>query len=122
MTYDARNRHNINVLIVKIVIIRYFLFVKWIGSFLGTVILMQYCNVSDTQHFRKVIVWLEDQKIRHYTIEDRKKLRDITSSEWPNTFEKYCDDVKCPITKNESDQLEWFIGYALRLEFEDDCK
>jgi len=85
-------------------------------------ILMQYCNVSDTQHFRKVIVWLEDQKIRHYTIEDRKKLRDITSSEWPNTFEKYCDDVKCPITKNEIDQLEWFIGYALRLEFEDDCK
>lgn len=79
-------------------------------------------NGNNTQHFRKVIVWLEDQKIRHYTIEDRKKLRDITSSEWPNTFEKYCNDIKCSITKNEIDQLEWFIGYAIWLEFGDDCQ
>ncbi|KYQ55817.1 hypothetical protein ALC60_05316 [Trachymyrmex zeteki] len=69
-----------------------------------------------------MIVWLEDQKIRHYTIDDRQKLRDITSLEWPKTFEKYCNDVDCPITKNEIDQLEWFIGYAIRLEFEDDCQ
>ncbi|EGI67192.1 PREDICTED: UPF0568 protein C14orf166 homolog [Acromyrmex echinatior] len=79
-------------------------------------------NGNNTQHFRKVIVWLEDQKIRHYTIEDRQKLRDITSSEWPKTFEKYCNDVDCPITKNEIDQLEWFIGYAIWLEFGDDCQ
>lgn len=69
-----------------------------------------------------MIVWLEDQKIRHYTIEDRKLLRNITSSEWPKIFEKYCNDIKCPIIKNEADQLEWFIGYAIWLEFEDDCK
>lgn len=89
---------------------------------MGTVRHDVYCNVSDTQHFRKVILWLEDQKIRHYTIEDRKKLRDITSEEWPKTFEKYCNDVKCPIAKNEIDQLEWFLGYAIWLEFGDDCK
>ncbi|KYM99693.1 hypothetical protein ALC62_09311 [Cyphomyrmex costatus] len=80
------------------------------------------CNISDTQHFRKTIVWLEDQKIRHYTIEDRTNLRDITSSEWPNVFEKYCNDVNCPITENEIDQLEWFIGYAVWLEFGDDSQ
>lgn len=65
---------------------------------------------------------MEDQKIRQYTIEDRQKLRDITSSEWPNIFEKYCNDVKCPITKNEVDQLEWFLQYAIWLEFGDDCQ
>jgi len=79
-------------------------------------------NGNNTEHLRKVIVWLEDQKIRQYTIDDRKKLRDITSPEWPNTFEKYCNDLKCPITKNEIDQLEWFIGYAIWLEFGDDCQ
>ncbi|XP_077281575.1 RNA transcription, translation and transport factor protein-like isoform X1 [Temnothorax americanus] len=79
-------------------------------------------NGNNTEHFRKVIVWLEDQKIRHYAIDDRKKLRDIASSEWPNAFEKYCNDIECPITKNEIDRLEWFIGYAVLLEFEDDCQ
>lgn len=69
-----------------------------------------------------MIVWLEDQKIRHYTINDRKQLRDITSPDWPNVFEKYCNDVQCPITKDSIDQLEWFIGYAIWLEFGDDCK
>ncbi|XP_012538552.1 RNA transcription, translation and transport factor protein [Monomorium pharaonis] len=78
---------------------------------------------NNTEHFRKVIVWLEDQKIRLYTIEDRQKLRDITSPEWPNIFEKYCNDVNCSITnKNEVDLLEWFLGYAIWLEFGDDCK
>ncbi|XP_011881881.1 PREDICTED: UPF0568 protein C14orf166 homolog [Vollenhovia emeryi] len=77
-------------------------------------------NGNNPQHLRKVIVWLEDQKIRHYTIDDRNRLRDITSQEWPSIFEKYCNDVKCPITKNELDQLEWFIGHAISLEFGDD--
>lgn len=69
-----------------------------------------------------MIVWLEDQKIRHYPIDDRKLLRDIISPEWPKTFAKYCNDVNCPITTNINDQLEWFIGYAIWLEFGDDCK
>lgn len=67
-------------------------------------------------------MWLEDQKIRHYTIEDRKDLRNITSPEWPKTFQKYCNDVNCPVTENEADQLEWFIGHAVWLEFADDRK
>ncbi|EZA51948.1 hypothetical protein DMN91_007532 [Ooceraea biroi] len=83
-------------------------------------------NGNNTQHFRKVIIWLEDQKIRHYTIEDRKQLRNITSPEWPKAFEKYCHDVECPIKseegKNEADQLEWFVGYAIWLDFGDDCQ
>lgn len=86
------------------------------------IFITNYSNILDTQHFRKVILWLEDQKIRHYTIEGREQLRNINSPEWPKIFEKYCIDVKCPITKNEADQLEWFIGYAIWLEFGDDCK
>lgn len=79
-------------------------------------------NGNNTQHFRKVIVWLEDQKIRHYPIEEREQLRDIAIPNWPSIFEKYCNDVKCPIAKNEIDQLEWFLGYAIWLEYGDDCQ
>lgn len=42
---------------------------------------------DDTQ-FRNCIVWLEDQKIRHYKIEDRGDLRNIPSSEWPKAYQK----------------------------------
>lgn len=42
----------------------------------------------DETEFRNFIVWLEDQKIRHYKIEDRGNLRNISSSEWPESFEK----------------------------------
>lgn len=34
------------------------------------------------------MVWLEDQKIRLYKIEDRKGLRNTASKDWPNTFKK----------------------------------
>lgn len=43
---------------------------------------------TDETEFRNFIVWLEDQKIRHYKIEDRGNLRNIPSSEWPKSFEK----------------------------------
>jgi len=43
---------------------------------------------SDETEFRNFIVWLEDQKIRHYKIEDRGNLRNIPSSDWPKYFEK----------------------------------
>ncbi|XP_046492066.1 RNA transcription, translation and transport factor protein [Neodiprion pinetum] len=79
-------------------------------------------NANDPQHFRKLVVWLEDQKIRHYKIEDRKDIRDINSTSWPETFKRYCEDVACPITTQPVDQLEWLIGFAIKLEFEDNYK
>ncbi|OBS71918.1 hypothetical protein A6R68_13503 [Neotoma lepida] len=45
-------------------------------------------NCKDETEFRNFIVWLEDQKIRHYKIEDRGNLRNIHSSDWPKFFEK----------------------------------
>ncbi|KOC64292.1 UPF0568 protein C14orf166 like protein [Habropoda laboriosa] len=73
-------------------------------------------NVNDTQHFRKVALWLEDQKIRRYDIQDRQPLRDLCSDNWLQTFAKYCKDLKCPISGNTMDQLEWLIGHAIWLE------
>ncbi|CAD7685151.1 unnamed protein product [Nyctereutes procyonoides] len=50
-------------------------------------------NCKDETEFRNFIVWLEDQKIRHYKIEERGDLRNIHSSDWPKFFEKYLRDV-----------------------------
>ncbi|CAD7692084.1 unnamed protein product [Nyctereutes procyonoides] len=53
-------------------------------------------NRKDETEFRNLIVWLEDQKIRHYKIEYRGNLRNIHSSDWPKFFEKYLRDINCP--------------------------
>ncbi|KAF3425934.1 hypothetical protein E2986_01449 [Frieseomelitta varia] len=79
-------------------------------------------NINDPQHFRKVVLWLEDQKIRQYDIQDRKDLRNIKSEYWPKAFAKYCMDVQCPIFDNDVDQLEWLIGCAIWLETDNDIE
>jgi len=77
-------------------------------------------NVNDTQEFRNLVVWLEDQKIRHYKIEDRKALRDISSSDWSKSFKQYRDDLACPVqSDNPGEVLEWLLAFAVRLEYAD---
>lgn len=45
-------------------------------------------SITDEDEFRNLVVWLEDQKIRWYKIEDRGELRDVKSSEWLKTLAK----------------------------------
>lgn len=43
--------------------------------------------VSDQKQYRNIIIWLEDQKIRHYKIEDRVGLRNVDNADWIKHFE-----------------------------------
>ncbi|XP_014303938.2 RNA transcription, translation and transport factor protein-like, partial [Myotis lucifugus] len=73
--------------------------------------------------FRNFIVWLEDQKIRHYKIEDRGNLRNIHSSDWPKFFEKYLTDVSCPFKiQYRQEAIDWLLGLAVRLEYGDNAE
>lgn len=77
--------------------------------------------VVDEKHIRSLVIWLENQKIRHYKIEDRENLAQLTSPSWSNHFEKYLSDIECPFLKNGKlqDQIEWLLGYAVKLEYSD---
>ncbi|XP_056157205.1 RNA transcription, translation and transport factor protein [Lampris incognitus] len=80
-------------------------------------------NCTDETEFRNCIVWLEDQKIRHYKIEDRGNLRNIPSSEWPNAFQKYLQDVSCPFSVQERQEaVDWLLGLAVRYEYGDNVE
>ncbi|XP_048830916.1 RNA transcription, translation and transport factor protein [Brienomyrus brachyistius] len=80
-------------------------------------------NCKDETEFRNFIVWLEDQKIRHYRIEDRGNLRNIHSAEWPKFFEKYVQDVKCPFqVQDRQETVDWLLGLAVRLEYGDNVE
>ncbi|XP_062863369.1 RNA transcription, translation and transport factor protein [Trichomycterus rosablanca] len=78
---------------------------------------------SDETEFRNFIVWLEDQKVRHYKIEDRGNLRNTSSSEWPKSFEKYLQDVSCPFSASERcETIDWLLGLAVRFEYSDNVE
>ncbi|XP_046886867.1 RNA transcription, translation and transport factor protein [Hypomesus transpacificus] len=77
-------------------------------------------DCKDETEFRNFIVWIEDQKIRHYKIEDRGNLRNIPSSEWPKYFETYLQDVNCPFSvKERPEAVDWLLGLAVRFEYGD---
>lgn len=63
-----------------------------------------------------VIVWLDDQKIRHYKIKDTGNLGNIHSNDWPKFFEKYLRDVNCPF------KIDKLLGLAVRLEYGDNAE
>jgi len=75
-------------------------------------------SISDENQFRNMIVWLEDQKIRHYSIDDRSALRNIESENWLKTYNSYISDLACPIKSGSREQiLDWLLGCAIRFEY-----
>lgn len=75
-------------------------------------------NVFSDDDFRALVVFLEDQNIRHYPIEDRGPIRKISSPEWEEAFQNYLNAVACPCTDRE-EILDWLLGLAVRLEYGD---
>jgi len=80
-------------------------------------------DFSDDASFRKMIVWLEDQKIRHYKIEDRTELRDTESPNWESAAQKYLADIFSPYPISERPSLlDWLMGFAIGLEYGDNAE
>lgn len=77
-------------------------------------------NAEDEKEYRSVVLWLEDQKIRHYKIEEREGLRDIESEKWSEAYNTYQRDLVSPVVEGSlHEQLNWLLSYAVRLEYAD---
>ncbi|KAK3737924.1 hypothetical protein RRG08_028549 [Elysia crispata] len=81
-------------------------------------------DIQDDGQFRSMVLWLEDQKIRHYKIEDRAGLRNFDSSnQWTSALQEYLTGLHCPYsTENRRSMLDWLLGYAVRLEYGDNAE
>ncbi|XP_059173370.1 RNA transcription, translation and transport factor protein-like [Physella acuta] len=76
-------------------------------------------DLNDESKFHSILLWLEDQKIRHLKIEDRAPLRG-QGEEWNKAFEAYLKSLNCPYDlTNKPVLLDWLLGYAARLEYGD---
>lgn len=77
-------------------------------------------NCDNEKEFRNFISWLENQKIRFYKIEDRVSLDDVNSPNWSLAFNKYLDDLKFPLKKDDRVTIvEWLLSVAIKYEYEE---
>ena len=75
-------------------------------------------DVTNESMFRQMVVWLEDMKIRHYTIDGRAGLRSTDSDNWPAVFRQYLTDLECPhVEASRREVLDWLLGCAIKLEY-----
>ncbi|XP_073249220.1 RNA transcription, translation and transport factor protein-like [Porites lutea] len=80
-------------------------------------------DVNSDEEVRNLVVWLEDQRIRLYKIEERVELRDVKSSEWMKTFRKYLDDLKCPVEFSQKPSVvDWLLAHAVRVEYAENAE
>lgn len=86
---------------------------------------VKYCFALDRSQFASTVLWLEDQKIRFYKIEDREALRAIgITADWQKAWDKAYtqlrNDVGMPAELNSQiEELSWLLSYAVRLEYMD---
>ena len=78
-------------------------------------------DVKNPRDLKALVVWLEDQKIRHYKIEERGHLRDSEGDNWTAAFKKYLADLECPHDAASSSPaaLDWLLGVAVRYDYGD---
>ncbi|XP_053969230.1 RNA transcription, translation and transport factor protein [Anastrepha ludens] len=77
-------------------------------------------DINDRKVFASTILWLEDQKIRQYKIEDREDLRLVDQLDiWEQAYDNYKTDLCMPQFCTPLEEITWLLGYAIRLEFLD---
>ena len=81
-------------------------------------------NLEDQEQLKALVVWLEDQKIRNYKIEDRAPLREKNGKEWKDAFLTYLTDLECPFADETAmlSACEWLVGLAVKYEFEEESE
>ena len=81
-------------------------------------------DLKDEEQLKALVVWLEDQKIRHYKIEDRAPLREKNGKEWMDGFQTYLKDLECPFLGTDAvlSACEWTVGLAVKYDFEEECE
>lgn len=74
-------------------------------------------NSLDEKQFQNVVIWLEDQKIRRYKIQEREPIKN-TAEKWNEALSQYLVDLDCPIdNRSRPEILDWLLGLAVQLEF-----
>lgn len=75
-----------------------------------------YGDPRDQADVQRLVMWLEDVKIRHCAPEERQKLRH--AQDWLPEFHQYLKLLNCPF-ESLAQQLGWLVRHAISLEYEE---
>ncbi|KFD52559.1 hypothetical protein M514_06593, partial [Trichuris suis] len=78
-------------------------------------------NLDNDKEFRRLVSWLENQKICLYKMQNRGDLANIASPNWETAFQKYLVDLKCPqgVSDNRAATVDWLLSHAVHLVYQD---
>lgn len=76
-------------------------------------------NIKDSNEFRKIVAWVEKNKINKCEKNYRNDLLNVQSPSWDKVFNAYLDSLKCPIASNSYSEalLDWILGLAVQLQY-----
>ncbi|XP_050425894.1 RNA transcription, translation and transport factor protein [Adelges cooleyi] len=76
---------------------------------------------SDEKCLRRLVVWLEENKLCLYKPKERADLKKTNSPTWNEAFKSYCTLCSSPISSDEIlNHIEWLLGTAIRKEYNKD--
>jgi RLL motif-containing protein 1 len=80
-------------------------------------------SITDIKQVHALVSWLEDTKIRFYTVEERPKLRKY-NSQFPTNFKEYLTELGCTRTYNDKDLtpvIDWLTARAISYQYQDNA-
>ncbi|XP_018563865.1 RNA transcription, translation and transport factor protein [Anoplophora glabripennis] len=72
-------------------------------------------NLNDPITFKKIVVWLETNRIKRAPPNIFNALKNINGGDWDNVFIKYKDGLGCPVLETKLEELQWLLGYAVQI-------
>ncbi|KAJ8924191.1 hypothetical protein NQ315_006982 [Exocentrus adspersus] len=72
-------------------------------------------NLNDPLTFKKIVVWLESNKIKNAPANTFNALKNINSREWDIVYDKYKDSLGCPALGSRVEELQWLLGHAVQI-------
>ncbi|KAJ8944697.1 hypothetical protein NQ314_009404 [Rhamnusium bicolor] len=73
-------------------------------------------NLNDEVTFKKIIVWLEINRVRSAPPNVLNTLKNFSARDWDNTYIRYKDGLGCPVLGTKLEELQWILGYAVQIE------
>lgn len=81
-------------------------------------------NINNEGEVRNLILWLEENCIRHWKPEDRTVLKDIKNEAWVGCIKQYLAELKCPVENlsQKSAVVNWLLSHAVQQRFAQDTE
>lgn len=78
---------------------------------------IQFTYFADEIQIRKIVLWLEANKIKKCSSNNASFFKNINSQDWPKHFDSYKRQVGCPSFANRLEEVEWLLGYVIQQEY-----